>query len=184
MSLVALNASKDGYEIDLKYASNDNVTGKSIYSNALPYLHQKAYDALLQARTLAKALGYRFKIYDVFRPPSAQKVLWDFCPDDNFITPPEVGSPHSRGVAIDLTLLDSEGNELEMGTPFDDFTVASYHKCTTISIEAQKNRFLLCGLMKLSGWDHTPCEWWHYHLPNHETYPLFTNEAICGKIME
>ena len=67
-------------------------------------------------------------------------------PTPNFLADPRRGSPHSRGAAVDLTLLDGAGRELDMGTPFDAFTPLSHHANTEISVEAQRNRFILLGL--------------------------------------
>ena len=63
------------------------------------------------AEDIAKKLGYKLKIFDAYRPVNVQKKLWDILPDANFIAPPEKGSPHSRGVAVDLTLVDENNNE-------------------------------------------------------------------------
>lgn len=183
MTLVALNASRDGFQVDLKYASCDNITGQKIYKNATPYLHKDAFNAFLDAHKLAQAMGLNIKIFDAFRPTAAQEILWSYFPDPNFVAPPAIGSPHTRGIAIDLTLIDQSGKELDMGTYFDDFTDASYHKSMAVSAEAQKNRILLCGLMRLAGWNHNTIEWWHYQLPEHKTYPLINDELVCREIM-
>jgi D-alanyl-D-alanine dipeptidase len=60
--------------------------------------------------------------------------------DPEFLADPRRGSPHSRGVAVDLTLLDGGGRELDMGTAFDAFTPLSHHGRTDVSAEAQRNR--------------------------------------------
>jgi D-alanyl-D-alanine dipeptidase len=77
-----------------------------------------------------------------------------------------------QGVAIDLTLVDKNGKELEMGTYFDDFSARAHHNCQEISVEAQQNRLLLCGLMTICGWDFYSQEWWHYQLLNPRNYPI------------
>lgn len=183
MNLIALDPKRDGYILDLKYATPNNVTGKSIYQSAHSYIHADAYPLLLKAQEQALSLGMRLKIYDCFRPCEAQDALWATCPDANFVTPPDIGSPHSRGVAVDLTLIDDSGQELEMGTPFDDFTTDSFHGCQTISIQAQKNRLILCGIMTVAGWQLYSNEWWHYHLPNHTSYPLVKNGQLPRSMM-
>ena len=80
------------------------------------------------------------------------KKLWEFLPDPIFIAHPEKGSPHSRGVALDLTIT-KEGKELDMGTEFDEFSKLSYHGSLDISDVAYKNRVILLGIMTDSGWD-------------------------------
>ena len=82
------------------------------------------------------------------------------------------GSPHSRGVAVDLTLVDNKNEELDMGTEFDEFSRLSYHRCKEISAQSYKNRLILLGIMTDSGWDFFRNEWWHYQLFHSKTYPI------------
>ena len=136
-----------GVYIDLKYATSDNFTEKPVYSNSRCYLHQDAYDKLLTSIAYAEKLGFKIRIFDAFRPAEAQYKLWEHTPDNNFLAHPEKGSPHSRGVAIDLTLVDSNGNDLDMGTGFDAFTTLSFHtEIKGITSEAIKNRMILLGI--------------------------------------
>ena len=96
-------------------------------------------------------------------------------PDENFLAHPKKGSPHSRGVAIDLTLINKKNYELNMGTEFDNFSSLSFHGNMIISKEAQKNRHVLLEIMLKSGWDFYQNEWWHYQLHNSKSYPLISN---------
>ena len=116
MSLVEITPSGHGVEIDLAYAGADNFTGRPVYRRAACYLHADAERLLGRAVALAAAQGFRLKIFDAFRPTEAQWVLWNHTPDPEFLADPRRGSPHSRGVAVDLTLIDGDGRELEMGT--------------------------------------------------------------------
>lgn len=173
--------------IDLKYATADNFTKQPVYKNAYCYLHKEAYDCLIKSHDLAKTQGLGLRIFDAFRPQEAQEKLWSIVPDPNYICPPEKGSPHSRGVAVDLTLFDlATGEDLEMGTPFDDFTKTSHHGAMDISKKAIENRFLLMGLMTTAGWDFFRNEWWHYQLFNaRETYDLiYDRDAKTGIMTE
>jgi zinc D-Ala-D-Ala dipeptidase len=137
----------------------------------------------VRAVDLARPLGLRLKIFDAFRPSEAQWLLWKACPDPAFLADPKRGSPHSRGVAIDLTLLDDAGQELDMGTPFDAFTPLSNHASTAVSPAAQKNRFLLLGLMSAAGWDFYGDEWWHYQLFDPRRYPLLSDADAPSPMM-
>jgi D-alanyl-D-alanine dipeptidase len=161
-------------DVALAYATPENFTGQPIYrADAQAWLHPDAAQCLAKAVALAKIQGWRLFIFDAFRPQAAQWALWNHTPDPNFVADPKRGSPHSRGAAVDLTLLDAEGQPLEMGTPFDDFTVASHHGSTEVSVEAQRNRLLLMGLMTTAGWDFYRNEWWHYQLFDARAkYPL------------
>jgi len=170
--------------LDLKYATEDNVTGKAFYNKAICYLHKDALDKMDIATKLANELGYKFRIFDAFRPLEGQQALWDFSPDEDFVSNPETGScPHCRGVAIDLTLTDNNGKNLEMGTGFDDFTPLSHHANTDISKEAQKNRLILLGIMTAAGWDNYKNEWWHYQLFNARNYELLRDSEIRSGII-
>lgn len=158
--------------IDIRYATADNFTGVPVYATPACLLHPEAAEKLAFAIRLADALGLTFRIFDAYRPPEAQWKLWNHTPDPNFLANPERGSPHSRGVAIDLTLCDRDGGELDMGTPFDAFTPLSHHGNQEVSAEAQRNRHLLMGIMTTAGWDFYRNEWWHYQLFNSRNYPL------------
>jgi zinc D-Ala-D-Ala dipeptidase len=164
MTLVAIAPPAYDVTLDLAYATPRNFTGKPIYRRAAAYLHPVAAEHLARAVTLAAALGLRLKIFDAFRPAEAQWVMWNHTPDPNFLADPRRGSPHSRGVAVDLTLTDEQGSELDMGTGFDALTPLSHHGVTTVPPGAQRNRLLLLGLMTSAGWDFYRNEWWHYQL--------------------
>lgn len=172
-------------EIELAYATANNFIGKPVYrADAKAYLHPDAAACLQEAIRLAAQLGYRFKIFDVFRPSEAQWVLWNHTPDPDFLADPRRGSPHSRGVAVDLNLINANGAELEMGTPFDDFTEQSHHGNTEISVEAQRNRHLLMGIMTTAGWDFYRNEWWHYQLFNaRQNYEVLSDEVAGTGMM-
>jgi zinc D-Ala-D-Ala dipeptidase len=159
-------------DIDIVYATPANFTGRAVYSRAGCYLHPVAADLLTVACGLAENLGYRFCVFDAWRPPEAQWALWQHSPDPEFLSLPWRGSPHSRGAAIDLTLVDKEGQHLDMGTGFDAFTPLSHHGNTDISADAQKNRHLLMGIMTTAGWDFYRNEWWHYQLFDSRQYPV------------
>tara|TARA_B100000989_G_scaffold296309_1_gene279286 strand:+ start:4263 stop:4829 length:567 start_codon:yes stop_codon:yes gene_type:complete len=165
-------------DIDLKYSTNDNFTKKKIYSRNELYLNPIAFEHLHVAVELASKIGFRIKIFDGFRPTQSQKKLWDFLPNPDFIMPPTKGSPHSRGTAVDLTLVDKNNNELDMGTGFDEFSSLSYHSSKYISKKAFRNRMLLLGLMTSAGWDFFRNEWWHYQLFNSKKFPLLGDEHL------
>lgn len=174
MSLIEITTASHGVELDLKYATADNFTGKPVYRRASCYLHTEAEKLLVVARDIAATQGYRLRIYDAFRPSEAQWKLWKHTPDPDFLADPRRGSPHSRGVAVDLTLVNQATNAvLDMGTGFDAFTPKSHHGNTLVSPLAQKNRLLLMGVMTTAGWDFYRNEWWHYQLFDSRDYELF-----------
>lgn len=169
-------------DIDLRYATPDNLTGQVIYHHAIAFLHKDAMAALARAADLAHAQGLRLRVLDAYRPSVAQWRLWSVLPNPMFVADPRVGSMHTRGVAVDLTLCQSDGTPLEMGTEFDEMTQQSFHGCTHIGQVAQRNRCLLLGLMTAAGWMHHPHEWWHYNLPEPTRYPQLS-DAVEGQAL-
>jgi D-alanyl-D-alanine dipeptidase len=185
MSLVEI--ARPAYDVDIfiAYATADNFTGKPVYRRAGCYLHADAAEHLKAAIDLARPLGYRFKVFDAFRPSEAQWVLWNHTPDPDFLADPRRGAPHSMGAAVDLTLIDGAGRELDMGTPFDAFTPLSHHGNLEISAAAQRNRAVLLGIMTAAGWDFYRHEWWHYQLFNARArYPVLDDSAAPIPMME
>jgi len=184
MTLVAITQEEFDVELALAYATADNITGEVIYTHARCFLHRDAAERLAHTVALARPLGYRLKIFDGFRPTEAQWKLWAKFPDPEFVADPRIGSPHSRGAAVDLTLVHRDGGrELDMGTGFDDFTTQSHHGMQDISAEAQLNRLALLGLMTAAGWGWYASEWWHYHLFDREDYPLLDDSAAPASMM-
>jgi D-alanyl-D-alanine dipeptidase len=164
--------------IDLIYATPDNVAGQTIYQRPVCLIHRDAEACLRRAVTRAAQAGCRLKIFDAFRPHEAQVILWDTAPDKAYVADPRIGSNHTRGTAVDLTLADNAGQELDMGTAFDDMTSLSHHFCDRVSPEAQANRLLLLEIMKDAGFEPIPHEWWHYALPDWERYPLIASATL------
>ena len=183
MAMVEITTADFDVEIALAYATPDNITGKPIYRQAACYLQEKAAEKMRAAIALAAPLGLRFKIFDAYRPAEAQRRLWEAQPDPEFVADPRKGSPHSRGVALDLTLIDAAGRELDMGTGFDALTPLSHHASTGIAVEAQRNRFILMGVMSAAGWDFYKNEWWHYQLFNARDYPLVDQATLEKPLM-
>lgn len=178
MDLVEITETDYDVDIVMIYATPDNLLGRPVYAHKGCYLHPDAASALKRTVALARPLGLRLRLYDAYRPPEVQEMFWAAVKGDaTFVADPSRGSPHSRGVAVDLNLVDADGNELDMGTGVDAMTPLSYHGDTEIPVEAQRNRFVLLGLMTAAGWTHYPLEWWHYQLPNDVGYPLLSNAA-------
>lgn len=150
--------------VDLRYATADNFTGQVIYNFTEPYLRYGTVKKLMAVREDLRELDLNMKIWDGFRPFSAQIKMWEVFPDDTYVADPTIGaSNHNRGCAIDLTLVDKEGNELEMPSKFDDFTVQAnrdYSDCTEV---AAQHAELLEILMEKHGFKGYYGEWWHFN---------------------
>ncbi len=183
MDIIEITTATHDVEFDLAYATERNFTSLPVYANAICYLHREAAEMLATAIKLASAQDLRLKLFDALRPGEAQWVLWNHTPDPDFLADPRRGSPHSRGVAIDLTLIDQKGRELDMGTEFDAFTPLSHHGNIEVNPSAQHNRLLLLGLMTAAGWDFYRNEWWHYQLFNSRDYPLISDGDLPGPMM-
>ena len=171
-SLVEITQASHNILLDLRYATKNNITGTRIYQDDRCFIHTDASALLKKSVLLAQEQGLKIKVFDAYRPRPVQEALWAFCPNPSYITPPEKGSHHTRGVAIDLTLVDGNGQDLDMGTPFDDLTPQSHHGAANISPAVAANRYLLLGIMMSAGWDFFQNEWWHYQVFKAREYPL------------
>lgn len=157
---------------DIRYATTNNFTGRVLYSSAVCLLRRpvaKKLD-LIQKNLEKKKLG--LKIYDGYRPRYVQRIFWEIIPDTRYVADPNIGSKHNRGAAVDVTLVDENGNELEMPTPFDDFTEIAHTTYTHLPKHILANRTLLHDAMKEQGFIPLPTEWWHFDDAEWEKYPL------------
>ena len=174
-ALIHITEQSHDVDIELIYASENNFTGQVIYDHALCFLHPQAEACLRQAITGARALGFRLKILDAFRPQEAQEALWEVAPNPDYIADPAVGSNHTRGVALDVTLIGADGLVLDMGTPVDTMSAASHHFHELHAAPVQLNRMKLLTVMLEAGFVHHPREWWHYQLPEAGRFPLINS---------
>jgi hypothetical protein len=107
--------------------------------------------------------GLRLKIWDGFRPMSAQQKLWNAKPDPTYVSNPQTGTnSHSRGHTVDVTLVNAEGRELEMPTGFDDFTSFADRDYSDCTDTAARNAMLLQDVMEKYGFVGLQTEWWHF----------------------
>lgn len=149
--------------IELKYASTDNFTEQSIYEFQDAYLRYGTIKKLMKVSDELSKQGLRLKIWDAFRPTSAQYTLWDIYPDGNFVSNPNTGfSSHSRGGTVDITLVDAQGKELEMPSEYDDFSSLADRDYSDCNKTAAKNARLLQEVMEKHGFSGYRKEWWHF----------------------
>ena len=166
--------------LDLKYATEDNFTGRIIYSFDDAWLR---YGTVKKLKLVADELAERglyLKIWDSFRPISAQFTLWNVYPDATFVANPNTGfSSHSRGNTIDVTLVDANGYELLMPTEFDDFSALANRSYNDCDPDAALNAILLENLMKKHGFEPYYNEWWHYaDTTSYEAEEMFDPAAL------
>jgi len=176
--LVELTWRDHGIVIDLAYAGPGNLSGQPIYTAARCLVRRETAAGLVQAAHYAGLCGLRLKVFDGYRPPCAQARLWACVPDPRYVAALGQGSNHSRGVAVDLTLVDSQDQELDLGTPFDTMAEASHHLAAGLAPQVHRNRFLLLGIMKLAGFRELEEEWWHFELPEARSFPVLQDERV------
>ena len=147
---------------ELKYATPDNFLKQAVYDCGECYLRKSTAEALVKSNEAFKQLGYRIKLFDCYRPLSVQKKMWKILPGTHYVANPAKGSKHNRGAAVDLTLVDAKGKELNMGTPFDFFGKEAHHTYTQHSKEVLENRKLLKETLDKYNFKSIYSEWWHY----------------------
>lgn len=158
--------------IDLKYAKSDNFLKTKLYPVEKCVLQQKVAVSLAESNKEFHKLGYCLKVWDAYRPLSVQKMMWKVMPNDDFIADPSHGSVHNRGAAVDVTLTDKNGNDIEMPSSFDDFTEKAYINFTGATKEAIKHREFLAEIMVKHGFTRLDSEWWHFYGPGAYDYPI------------
>jgi zinc D-Ala-D-Ala dipeptidase len=178
--LVRITEAAHDVLIDLIYAGPRNFTGRTIYQYAFCLLHPEAEASLRRAVVGAAAMGLKLKVYDAFRPQEAQEALWAVAPLPGYIADPAKGSNHTRGVALDVTLVAADGRELDMGTPVDTMHETSHHFHAAHTPDVQSNRARLLTVMLEAGFVHYAEEWWHYQLPQAGRYPLVGHAAFLA----
>lgn len=147
--------------VDLKYATEDNFTGKVIYDFTTAIARTGTAYKLAKASAIVKKQGYRLKVWDAYRPVKSQKRLFEVYPDPKFVAEPNPNFSHQKGVTFDLTLTDKLGNEVEMQTGFDDFSEMAARKAPRTT-EQEKNYKILNDAMLEAGFVGYENEWWDY----------------------
>ena len=168
--------------VELRYATERNFTGQRIYAFSELWLRYGTVKKLMLVQDELRQKGLSLKIWDGFRPTSAQFQLWNVCPDPKYVSDPHKGfSSHSRGNTVDITLLDGGGAELEMPTGFDDFSALADRDYSDCPREAAENAIFLEQLMLRHGFKPYSGEWWHFS--DTQAYPVEEDfEPVEAKI--
>lgn len=161
--------------MELRYATTNNFVGRDMYAGYdCAWLHRDAADALgnVAASLRAERSDLRLLVLDALRPQRVQQLMWDSLEGTDlrqYLASPVRGSIHSFGMAVDVTLVDAEGRELDMGTPFDDLTERSHPALETALVQRGEitaahvaNRHILRQAMVANGWQGISTEWWHF----------------------
>lgn len=170
--LVEVSALDPSIILDIRYAGTRNFAGLPVYGAPRAYLVLPEAQRLARVNARLREQGYRLKIYDAYRPLSAHARLWELAPDKEFWADPERGSRHSRGAAVDCTLVTLDGREVEMPSDFDDFTPRAHRDYRDAPETALRHRAILEQAMAAEGFVPLDKEWWHFDSPVWWEYPL------------
>lgn len=164
---------KDGFDeisLEMVYSDTSNFTHTKLYPCARCYLRNEVAEALIKASGRAREKGYRLKIFDCYRPYSVQVKMFELIGDERYVAKPGKGSVHNKGCAIDLSLNQPDGNPVDMGSAFDDFSEKASYNYPLLSIEQKRMRSMLRTIMTESGFKPYEAEWWHFNYRNTD-YP-------------
>lgn len=158
---------------DIRYARHDNFTGRPVYPEAAAWLQRQTAEALVRAHDRIQAQGLGLVVLDAYRPWHVTCAFWEAYPEfRDFVADPSVGSVHNRGCAVDLSLIDAEGQGLAMPSAYDEFSERAYPDYAGGDAGARANRDLLRAAMEAEGFAVHPREWWHFDHESWRQYPL------------
>lgn len=163
--MMELKSMIPGLVYDLRYATTNNFMHRLMYppGTSITFLRLPAATALQKIQTELNQQGLGLKIFDAYRPYSVTVKFWELVKDERYVANPAKGSGHNRGIAIDLTIVNLQtGEELSMGTGFDNFTDTAHQTFTSLPEEVLQNRSLLKSTMERNGFKAYESEWWHY----------------------
>ena len=165
----------EGVETELRYATANNFVGRNLYAGYdCAWLHRDAADALANVAINLRAVRpeLRLLVLDALRPQRVQELMWNSLEGTElrkYLASPDRGSIHSFGMAVDVTLIDAEGRELDMGTLFDDLTEHSHPALELELLQRGEltaaqiaNRQILRNAMTANLWQGISTEWWHF----------------------
>jgi len=152
----------DMVSIDIRYATANNFVKEPIYPCGRCFLKPDVAEALKRVNIGLMSKGYKLKMFDCYRPTPAQQKLWDKVPNPEYVARPSEGSMHSRGSAVDLTITDLDGKEIDMGTSYDFFGPEAHQDYTNLPEQILANRLILKNAMEAEGFQAIRTEWWHF----------------------
>lgn len=175
--LVELTPLDPTIHLDIRYATPNNFTGRAVYDEARAFLQRPAAEALVRVSAALKEKGYGLLVFDGYRPWRVTKLFWDITSqekrDAGFVANPAKGSKHNRGAAVDLSLYDlSTGREVEMPSPYDEFTERADPDYAGGTSEQRERRDLLRAAMEKESFTVDPGEWWHFNFKGWQEYPI------------
>jgi zinc D-Ala-D-Ala dipeptidase len=151
--------------LDVRYASSNNFMGKALYKEGKVYLLKPVAQALIRVHKKLRKSGYGLLLFDGYRPFSITKRMWESVPPDKkqFVAPPDIGSPHNRGCAVDVSLFDLKtGQEVSMPCPYDEMSARASVYYRKGEKQSRLLRDLLRKTMEEESFSVYRKEWWHY----------------------
>jgi D-alanyl-D-alanine dipeptidase len=172
--MIELRTIMPNIRYDLRYATLNNFMKERLYASGKnTFLRKPVAEALSLVRKELNEKGFDLLIWDAYRPFSVTVQMWKKIGDERYVADPKKGSGHNRGIAVDLTLISlSTGEELNMGTGFDNFSDTAHSTFTQLSPVILQNRQLLRATMEKYGFTVLPTEWWHFYWKNGEEYDV------------
>ena len=178
--LVDISAIDPTIVIDLRYATENNVTGHQLYpKGARPYVLPSVATQLAGVQRYLQQFRYKLKIWDAYRPKAAQELLWKYASKDDYVADPErgFGSMHSYGVSVDATLVDDWNQDATMPTKFDEFTPQAMMSYIGPDPLVRQHLTLLQKAMSHNRFYGLRVEWWHFTTADWKKYvPYWEDE--------
>ena len=179
LDLVDITSVNSAIKTDLKYATKDNFMGIVLYDTlSKVYLQREVAERLSKCQDFLDSLrpGYALMVFDGVRPQQVQREMWDALDSvpvyrrGKFVSNPSRGSVHNFGAAVDLSIVDTKGDLLDMGAGYDDFRKIAFPQHEVeflatgeLSQQQVNNRKLLRRVMAYQKFQNIPSEWWHFN---------------------
>ena len=150
-------------KLDMRYATTNNFTWQKIYEDSDAKLRYWTIKKLKKVQDKLMKKWYSLKIWDAYRPQSAQERLWSIRPDPTLVANPEKWSSHTKWNTIDITLVKSDWSEIPMPSEFDDSNKKKIDRdYSDLTTEQRDNAKILEDEMVNGGFKWYKAEWWHY----------------------
>lgn len=172
--LVDVKSKQPRIEVQLSYATAENAFRQRLYAGDVALLRAPVARRLARVQYRLEKQGYGLKVWDAYRPRSVQSVMWRLRPDarSKYLANPRKISKHSRGAAVDVSLVGRDGESLPMPTPHDEFSPRAHRGATRgVSATARKHWRILDAAMRAEGFLPNRYEWWHFTDPEWRRYP-------------
>lgn len=167
------------FHFDIRYATSVNFLNEVLYDCDKCYLLPEVGKALTNAAYYFCDRGYSIRLFDCYRPLSVQKRMWEKLPNRIYVANPVQGSMHNRAAAVDLTLINIDCDELDMGSDYDFFGKESHTNYFNLPEEVLYNRKLLREGMEAFGFSTIQSEWWHFNFYGMGRPPLLDFDFNC-----